>query len=451
MPQTRSKLLAAVAVSAAALVATPAATAVPAGSAAPARPTRPATTKPDQYSANAVATALRVSIFGQGLSIGSASASVDSKPTAHAEGHGALLATQSFGASTASAARVGQSTGGDTPSCSPLVLPQAVPLLQLSAACSTSKAAVTSSGPASSATGKSIDISLSGNAALSAIPTSTLTTQLTDTLIGALPPLTGVFPVPTSVVVDQLGQLLNNAITGNGVKLLTVEGGSAAATTSSDGDSVDAATTSAGATIKLLDRSGLGLAPILTITVGQSTTSVSRVRATGATTATETAIPVTVAVAPDVAFLLKLPQSTFEAPEGKQIDLPLPAPLTSSIKLSGGSTGDITNGKQAQSGSLEIDLLQGLMGGIDIGLSTGSSAVAGTVATKVADKAAPTPAPTVPPSTPAVAPTSLPRTGVEENDLLLMALVLALAAIGTGALVWTASRRSRAAATGARS
>lgn len=431
MPRTRSKLLAAAAVTAAGLLAMPAAHAAPAD-----------TTAPDQYEAQAVATALRVSVFGQGVSIGSATTDVDSTPKANAEGKGAFLSTQSFGASSATAASAGQTAGSDTPTCSPLELPAAVPLLDLSAACSTSQAAVTDSGPVANASGRSLTISLSGDPALSAIPIQTITTALTDTLLGGLPPLTGVFPVPTDVIVDQLGQLLNNAITGNGVKLLTIEGGATAASSSADGASVDASTTSNGATIKLLDRTGLGLAPILTIEVGTSTTNVSRNRASGETTASETAIPVKVTVAPDVAALLQLPQSSFAAPEGQQIDLPLPAPLTSSIKLSGGSTSDIKNGKRAESGSLDLNLLQGLNGGIQVGLSTGSSAVAGTVGATV--KTETTTAPTTV-AAPAPAPTSLPRTGVEEHSLLMIALLLALAASGTGALVWSSGRRSRIA------
>ena len=436
MPHLRTKLLAAVAVSAVSMVFMPVAHAAPAS-----------TTKPDQYDAQAVATALRISVFGQGLTIGSASSEADSSPKAHAEGHGALIATQNIGSSTADATKAGQSNGSDTPTCSPLVLPAAVPLLDLSAACSNALAAVTASGPASSAAAKSVTIKLSGDPALAALPIDTLTDTLTTTLIGGLGPLLDTtLPVPTNVVVDQLKSLLNKAITGAGVDLLTIEGGAAESHTSADGDSVDASTLSNGATIKLLDRSGIGMAPILQIDIGQSTTNVSRVRATGVTTADATAIPVKVTVAPDVAFLLNLPQSSFSAPEGQQVDLPLPPPLTSSIKLSGGSTADIKNGKSAASGSLDLDLLQGLNGGIQVGLSTGSAAVAGTVATKVEDKVTPVaPVAPAPPSAPAVNNTSLPRTGIEETDLIRIALVLAIAAAGIGGLVLTASRRSRSA------
>ena len=197
--------------------------------------------------------------------------------------------------------------------------------------------------------------------------------------------------------------------------------------------------TASAAKIEAIVPARIESAPSSALTVRSSTTSVSRDRASGNTTAAQTAIPVRVTVAPDVAFLLQLPQSSFEVPEGQQIDLPLPTPLTSSIKLSGGSTSDIPNGKKAESGTLELNLLQGLQGGIQVGISTGSSAVAGTTAPKVETETtdAPPPAP--------VAPTSLPRTGVEERSLQTIALLLAFGALGTGVLVWAGARRSRLA------
>ena len=424
MSPSRTKLFAATAAVAVAVVVLPLA--------APSA----AATSGDQYKAEAVASALRVSLFGQGLTIGSATADADSTAAASAQGTGAQVATQSFGASKASATKVGQSSGSDTPSCGPIALPKSVPFLGLTSACSSSKAAVTASGPAASASGKSIGLSLSGAPALSAIPIDTVTTQITNTLISKLPPLVGVFPVPPSVVVDQLTQLLHKALTDSGVKILTIEGGNADASSSADGATVNAATTSEGATIKFIDRSGMGLQPILTVQIGGSTTAVSRNRGTGATTASETAIPVRVTVAPDVAFLLKLPQSSFAAPEGKQVDLPLPAPLASSITLSGGSTSSIPNGKSAQSGSVDLKLLTGVSGGIEVALNTGSSAVAGTEAAVV--KSAQTPTTTAP-----AAPQTLPRTGVDQRSLLAIGLTLLLGALAVGGAVWAGSRRAR--------
>src|SRR5687767_10327482 len=101
----RRKLLAAVAVTAAALVAMPQAHAADAG---------------DTYEAQATASVLRVNLFGQGFTVGSAAATADSTPKATAEGRGAVVSTQTFGATDASATQVGQTSGSDTPVCSEL-------------------------------------------------------------------------------------------------------------------------------------------------------------------------------------------------------------------------------------------------------------------------------------------------------------------------------------------
>jgi hypothetical protein len=292
-----------------------------------------------------------------------------------------------------------------------------------------------------------VSVGLTGNAALSALPVQELTSQISDSLLGGLPPLVGVFPVPPAVVVDQLGTLLQQAVSNNGVKLLTVTGGDATATASGTATTADAATTAGGITVKVLDRSALSLAPILTIEVGTSTTSVTRTRGTGATTADASAIPVRITVAPDVAALLQLPQSSFDAPQGKRVDLPLPTPLTSSITVSGGRTTDVAGGMKAEAGSVALDLLQGLNGGIQVGLSSGSSTVTGSVPAAAPAPAAPAPPAPAPaaPARPGVAMTSLPRTGIEQGTLTTWTLLLLAAALGSGALVLVSARRSRSA------
>src|SRR3954452_8425723 len=174
MSKIRPMLVATVAVAAAALLVVPTAHAAPAADPG------------DQYQTQATAAALRVNVFGQGFTVGSATTIADSSPLAHAKGMGGVVSTQSFGASEASANSEGQTAGSDTPTCSQLTLPAEVPLLDLSAACSTSQAAVTASGPVATSTGTSMAIKLSGDPALSAIPVSDLTQEITDTLLGGL-------------------------------------------------------------------------------------------------------------------------------------------------------------------------------------------------------------------------------------------------------------------------
>ncbi|CAN5451228.1 hypothetical protein BH10ACT1_BH10ACT1_32340 [soil metagenome] len=435
-------------------VALAAALTVPAAGAAPAAPTAaPA----DTYGAQATASALRLNLFGQQLTVGSGTSDVTSPDSATATGNGALIVTQAFGASKAEASGVGSSQGSDTPVCSPLTLPAAVPLLDLSTACSTAKAAVTAEGSSSSATGQALQLSLGGDPlvqpVLDALPIETITDALIGGLGPLLDPLGAALPVPTDVIVDQVTGLLTDALTGDGVSLLTVEAGSAESHTSSDSDSVDASTLATGATIKVLDRGGdtFGTQPVLTIVAGESTTNVSRDRATGETTAEQTAVPVRVTVADDVALLLSLPTKSFEVPSGTTIDLPLPAPLNSSITLSSGSTSQLENGAEAESATIQISLLSGLNGGVQLGLSSGSASVVGEVA-QVAPPTTVAPTPTTgapapgpnPGSGPAPARTSLPRTGTEEQPLHQVALALALSAAAVGGLVIRSSRRSRA-------
>lgn len=409
----------------------------------------PAAAGDDTYAAEATATALRLSLFGQELTVGNATADVTSPDSANASGTGALIVTQGFGASEASATGVGSSDGSTTPTCSPLVLPVAVPLLDLSVACSSAIAGVTADGPSSSATGESFDLALSGDQILAPVVDALPLDEVTGTLLGGLGPLLGVLtPVPPELIADQLADLLGDTLVGD-VELLSVSAGDAEAHTSADADSVDASTLSTGATIELLDRGSLLGGPILTIEVGESTTTVSRDRASGETTAEYSAIPVRVTVAPDLALLLSLPESTFEVPQGTQVDLPLPAPLTSSIILSGGSTEEIEGGALAEAATVQINLLGGVNGGVQLGLSSGSASVVGQAAaveppTPTTAPAAPNPtAPAPGARTPAPARTSLPRTGAEEQPMQLIALVLAVSAAGIGGLVVRSSRRSR--------
>ena len=55
----------------------------------------------DQYRAEAVASALQLSVFGQSVAIGKASTTADSTPSATATGAGALLATRDAAAAEA--------------------------------------------------------------------------------------------------------------------------------------------------------------------------------------------------------------------------------------------------------------------------------------------------------------------------------------------------------------
>jgi hypothetical protein len=405
-----------------------AAVTVPAAGAAPGKQAAA-----DTYSAEAESSALRLVLFGQQISIGASGADIDSPSKAHAKGQGALVVTQSFGATEATADTEGENAGSDTPTCSDLALPPAIPVpITATSACSTSQAAVTADGPSATATGSAFELSAAGTPQLAALPIGAVTGQL----VGALQPILGQIPVPAAPVVDQITTLLQDALAGNGVTILRVKAGDSAATSGATDHDVTAGHQATGVTVTVLERDGLNLPPVLTIEAGETTTKVTRDRTTGAVTAEQTAVPARVTVASDIATLLQLPQNSFEVPPGQAIDLPLPPPLQSSITVSAGKTTKGDGTATAESAAVDLNLLQGLpQGGVQLALSAGSAAVAGDIpAVSPTSVAAPPPA---------VAPESLPRTGVEQGRLTLLALSLALAAVGIGALVVRSGRRSR--------
>lgn len=409
----------------------------------------------DTYAAEADASALLVNLFGQQLTVGAANTTVTSPDLATAKGSGALLVSQEFGGSEAAATGAGAADGSATPSCSPLTLPESVPLLDLSAACSSAIAAVTDAGGDATATGQALHLSLGGDPLVQPILDQLPIPVITEALLSGLGGLLDtVLPVPTEEVVDELNTLLNDALTGNGVSLLTVDAGGSESRSTSTADAVSASSVAKGAVIKVVDRGGstFGLQPVLTIEAGTSTTKVTRDRSSGETTAEETAVPLRITVADDIAFLLQLPENTIEVPEGQQVDLPLPAPLTSSIKLSGGSTKELGDGASAESGTVELNLLQGVNGGVRVALSTGSASVVGTKAPTGPTTPPQGPTTTVarpggpPAATPPPAPrTTLPRTGINDDRRQELMIGLLLSAGALGALVVRSSRRSRSA------
>lgn len=421
--------------------------AAPAG----ARPARPAQGAEPTWAAEAKADALLLSLFGQELTVGSADTTVTSPDAATAEGVGALLVTEGFGSSSASATGVGSSDGSTDPVCSPIALPAEVPLLELSAACSTAIAAVDADGASSSATGQALTVGLGGDPLLQPILDALPISTITETLLGGLGGLLDtILPVPTDLVVDQVNELLNDALTGDGVTLLKIEAGGADAHTSSTADTVTATSTAKGVVIKVIDRGGttFGTQPILTIEVGDSSTSVVRDLASGETTAESSGLVANVRVASDIAMILQLPEDEISVPLGQVIDLPLPSPLDSSIVLTDGVTREVEGGVVAESAVLDVHLLKGLNGGVRLAVGSGSTSVVGTVAEEAPAPEAPAPAPEAPKPAAPTAPvrTTLPRTGIEDSNRHHLTLVLALLGLSAGATVVVAGRRARSGA-----
>ncbi|MCU1454934.1 MAG: hypothetical protein JWN46_3080, partial [Acidimicrobiales bacterium] len=397
----------------------------------------------DSYAGAAEGNALELKIAGQGVSIGTTHAETSSAPAAAAKGYGALLGTQSFGASTASATAPGQSSGSDTPTCSPLKLSLPIPL-DLTSGCSSSTASIGTAGPSSRATGNSVTITGGASKVLGSTPLGPLVDKLLGAVqsgVGGLPPLPLPLPlpVPPKDVLPLLAGQLNTALQKG--TLVKIEGGSTVSESSSDGTTLIAKNHALGLKVELVNGAPLLAGPLLTIEVGAADAAAQVTLADRVSTGSFATAPVKVKVAPLVAAALKLPSSEFSVPPGQTAEIPLPPPLASTIILSSGKVTKTDNGVSVLAASVELQLLKGLPGGgIVAGLANGSASVA---------SQAPPPPTTVPTtvaavSTPPPAPQTLPRTGVDEGRLTSIGLSLLAAAMAAGFLVIRASRRSSA-------
>jgi hypothetical protein len=377
---------------------------------------------PVPYRASAGGTALELSLFGQGLTIGRSEAAADGTPAQTAHAAGALLPGLAFGEETADAAN----GGDDQPTCSPLTLPAEVPVLDLAVACGTAAVA----NGTSAANAGVAEITVSATELLQDTPLSQLPIQGTvDQLLGGLAPIFD--------VVDQLGLDAESAVRDllagitDGGDLLSIQLGPSSATTTVQDGAVTASSAAQGAVIQVVDRSLLNLPPVLTIEVGASGASVTADRTTGTATPEIDPALVRVTVAADIATLLGLPTAPIEVALGQDLCLPLPPPLESCITAAGGSTADTDDGgKRATSAAVGLRLLTGLPGG----------GIVLTLAGSTAEAAAAAPQAPAPQETPRQE-GALPRTGVEDN----LPLALALAVLGVAGLSAVAATRRRPA------
>jgi hypothetical protein len=375
------------------------------------------------------ATALELSLLGENVTVGLTDTQSDSSVRALAHAVGALVPGLGLvGEETAEANADGQTDGDDQPTCGPLDLPE-IPGLHLSVACGTSLAAITGGNPSTVTSASVATISVSATELLTDTPLAQLPVQETiDQVIGGL--------APVFAVVDELGldaeSLVSELLAGitQGGNLVTISLGPSASSTLTDSTLAAGGARAQGAVIEVIDRSLLGLPPVLTIEVGASGARVQADRATGVATPIVDPALVRVTVAPDIATLLGLPTNVIEVAPDTDLCLPLPAPLESCVTVAGGRTLDTADGgKRAESEGVGLRLLTGLPeGGIVLNL-----------AASAAEAAAVAPVAVVP-AAPAPAPPALARTGGETS--LPLALGLAAAGIAGLALVGASRRRA---------
>lgn len=382
--------------------------------------------------AEAQATALRMSLFGQEVVVSAADAAADAGPTGTAQGSGAFLATTGFGQSEAVADASTPTSGSTEPTCSDLTLPPEVPLpVGAITACSTAQATAAEGQGSATATGLAADIDAGSSADLEelGLPID----ELDESLIDPLLELIGEVPLPGELA--QIDILLDTLL-DNPLTLATIQAGATEATSTASASTASATATSEGLRIDLLDSSVLG--PLATIVVGQSTATATFEG--GAATAAHVVAPVTVELGIALATALGTSEIEIPVPEGQVIDLPLPPPLQSRITVSGGT--DTRDGVNASStaDAVRLDLFTGLTGGgVVIAASDTAAAVEG-VAVQDSPPVEPAGPPTeVRPSGPTER-GALPRTGGDGRWVPVGVLMAVAAGVALVTL-----RRSRTA------
>lgn len=385
--------------------------------------------EPGQHRLAASAQALEVNLFGQGLTIGLAEVDAISVPRAAAHAIGAAVPGLGiFGEERAAVSGADQSDGDDQPTCSPIVLPPEVPVVDLAVACGTAAASSAAADPLTTTSAGVAHLAVSATELLNDTPLAQLPVQETvDQILGGL--------APVFEVVEQLGldaqSLVSELLSGitQGGEVLAVDLGPGTAGTTSTDSRGTATANAQGAVVTVIDRALLGLPPVLTIEVSAAAAEAVSDATTGAAEGTVTPALVKVTVAQDVATLLGLPTNVIEVAPGQSQCIPLPAPLESCITVAGGRVVDTADGgKRAETQGVGLQLLTGLPdGGIVLNLAA-TSAEAAALAPELARQDGPAP------QQPALA-----RTGFDSS----LPLALGLGAAGAAGLALVATTRRR--------
>ncbi len=386
--------------------------------------------------AEAQATALRLSLFGNELVLSGADTAADAAPGAAAHGTGALLATTGFGQSSATADAANPSAGSEDPTCSDLSLPDGIPLpVGVITACSAAQASVSEGAGSAAAQGLAADISV-----LSTEDSPLPIDEVTGTVLAPILDLLGQAPLPEQL--DQLTTVLQLALEGD-ITVLAIEAGATDATSTASSGAASATATAEGATITILDRSILG--PVATIVIGRSVATATYEG--DDISAEHVTAPVTIQFGVDVATILGAPTAPIPVPPGQSIDLPLPAPLTSRVIVAGGEDTETATLARSLAANIRVELATGLPGGgVVLAVSDAAAAVERppaedtTVTTPQARPPAARPQPAAPVATPRQA---LPRTG-GDGSWLAVSVLLGVGA-GLSALGYRRLRSTRPA------
>lgn len=368
------------------------------------------------YAGSSSGEALNLSVFGQGLTLGSTLAEL-TPTTGNAQGSG--VATPLFEAGVTSASETEPGSADEV--CEGPI--DQIPGLSIALACSSSQVAMGETSTAA-ATGRVGSIVVNPVAPILDTPLSEVVGPVEDgvgQLLGGLQPVVGPIDDASDLgLEDTLGELFDRLFAG--ADLVTVTLGDTASTTTANATNVTTSCVAEGARVDVL--SVLDGPPLISVIVGQAGSAVDVDRATGTGTPTVSPALVTVESA-------TLGVTPITVPVGQTVEVPLPEPLGSSfIRVADGTTGTNEDGSTfATANAVSIDLLNGeaLMGGVELELA-GCTSVAGVAVA-------------APPTVAAPAAPQLPTTGSDDTGTLALAGVIGAAGLGLALL-----RRSGASA-----
>lgn len=374
---------------------------------------------PPEYAGTSAGEALSLSVLGQKLTVGSTATEIDSSPKASASGAG--FATPIFSAGATTAAVQGTGTQGSTePTCEAPI--EQIPGISIGLACGSAFATVGADGPSASATGTVGEIVINPVEQLLATPLAEVLGPVEgglDQLLGALAPVLGPIDDASGLGLDDtLQELVDNLFSG--ADLVSITLGANESSTSAAGGVVTSECSSDGIQIDVLGAEALGVPPVISIVLGEASTSVTADRNGGEPTAVAN---------PSLATIRSplVPNGELPLSIGQTIELPLPEPLgTTVISAAAGTRGVDENGLTfATAGAFTLELLNGeaLQGGIQLDIA-GCTSAAGAVV----------PAAVTPPQTPTAAAPTLPTTGSDDTNTLALAGVVGLAGLGLALL-----------------
>ena len=360
------------------------------------------------YDGSSSGEALNLSLFGQGLTVGSTLAEL-TPTTGTAQGSG--VATPAFEAGATSASETAPGSADET--CEgPL---DQIPGISIALACSSSQVTMGDTSTAA-ATGRVGTITIDPVAPILDTPLSEVVAPVedgVDQLLDGLEPVLGPIDEASDLgLEDTLGELFDRLFAG--ADLATVTLGDTASTTTANATNVTTSCVAEGARVDVL--SVLDGPPLISVVVGRAGSTVDVDRATG--TGTPAVDPALVTV--ESATLGVTP---ITVPVGQTVEVPLPEPFGPSyIRVADGTTGTNEDGSTfATANAVSLDLLNGeaLMGGIELELA-GCTSVAGAEVPVQPTAAAPVP--------------QLPTTGSDDTGTLALAGLAGLAGLGLALL-----------------